>query len=77
MFDNISKERWEQLQWFWGEESSDPDTQEWRDELTSEEAALVSSWDRAFNQGVKSLCQQILHHECECATKMHTPEFHG
>lgn len=76
MLKNISEERYEQLRWCWGEESEDPDTQEWRDELTSEEAKLVSSWDRSFNLGVKSLCQQILYHECVCATKMHTPELH-
>lgn len=69
----ISKERYDLLTWLWGEESDDPETQEWREELTPEEARLVSGWDKAFNLGVKSLCQQILQHEIHCATKMHTP----
>lgn len=76
MFDNISKERYELLQWLWGEESEDPDTQEWRSDLTSAEEQLVASWDKSFNLGVKSLCQQILTHEIHCATKWHTPELH-
>ena len=76
MFTDISKERYEQLSWLWGEETSDPDTQEWRDELTAEEAELVASWDKSFNLGVKSLCQQILRHEPCVATKWHEPELH-
>ena len=76
MFGNITEERYDFLSWCWAEETSDLDTMDWRDELTEEESKLVASWDKAFNLGVKSLCQQILHHECECATKMHTPELH-
>lgn len=73
----ISKERYDYLLWVWGEETDDPETQEWREELTLQEARLVSGWDKAFNLGVKSLCQQILHHEVECATRMHTPSLNA
>ena len=73
MFKNISENRYEFLSWAWGEESDDPETQEWREELTPEEQAVVASWDKAFNDGVKSLCHQILNHECVIATKPYDP----
>lgn len=68
----ITEKRLEYLQWVWGEESEDPETQDWREDLTIEEQRLVATWDRSFNLGVRSLCQQILEHEVTCA-KMHTP----
>ena len=77
MFENISKNRYEFLSWAWGEESNDPETQEWREELTPEEEALIASWDKAYNIGVKSLCRQILNTECSLATRWHEPEFNG
>lgn len=76
MFGNITEERYDCLSMCWAEETSDLDSMDWRDDLTEEESKLVASWDKAFNLGVKSLCQQILHHECECAIKMHIPELH-
>ena len=72
---NISKQRYDELFYLWNEESNDPGTQEWRDELTFDEARLVSSWDKSFNLGVKSLCEQIIRCETAIATVMHTPEF--
>lgn len=48
------------LDHFWGEETSDPETWEWRDELDAEELALVESWDRAYVQGVGTLAEDIL-----------------
>lgn len=77
MLNTISEERYDELSWLWGEESNDPETQEWREELTEDEAKLVASWDKAFNLGVKSLCEQILQHEIHCATRMHNPELHA
>lgn len=56
----ISPDRIDELEWFWGAETSDPETEEWRDELTEAEAALVASWDKAFSLGVKSMCERIL-----------------
>ena len=60
MFNNISQERYDELIWLWGEESNDPDTQEWREELTEEEAALVASWDRSARIEIRKLCEFIL-----------------
>lgn len=56
----ISKERYDYLLWAWGEESEDPETQEWRDELTEAEEMLVSSWDRAARIEIRKLCERIL-----------------
>jgi len=32
----------------WGNETGDPATEEWREELTSEEWALVERWDNNY-----------------------------
>lgn len=56
----ISEKRREYLFWAWGEESEDPETQEWRDELTEAEEMLVSSWDRAARIEIRKLCERIL-----------------
>lgn len=63
----ISEDRKEFLSWCWRYESEDPDTQEWRDELTPEEEELVAGWDRSFNIGFKSLCWKILDHQVAVA----------
>ncbi len=43
----IAYERKEELSQLWGAESNDPDTQEWRYDLTYEERGLVDSWDNS------------------------------
>ena len=57
---DISKLRYDELLILWGEETNDPETQEWREELTIWEARLVESWDRAAYIGVRNLCERIL-----------------
>ncbi|MBD5469120.1 MAG: pentapeptide repeat-containing protein [Lachnospiraceae bacterium] len=42
----IKYERKEELSRLYEKESSDPDTQEWREDLTYEESELVKSWDK-------------------------------
>lgn len=74
---DINKQRYDELLYLWGEETNDPETQEWREDLTIQEARLVASWDKAFNLGVKSLCQQIITAETQLATRWHNPEFHA
>lgn len=71
---SIEQKRLDELRRFWWDETCEPETQEWRDDLTSSEEKLVESWDHAYNLGVKSLCEQILHLERVCATRMYTPE---
>ena len=56
----ITKERFDYLLWAWGEESEDPETQAWREELTEEEAELVDSWDRCARIEIRKLCERIL-----------------
>jgi len=41
----MPEERMDQLLWFWSNESYDPATQEWRKDLTPEEAKKVAFWD--------------------------------
>lgn len=48
----MTEERREDLLHLWWEETSEDWTQEWRDELTPEEAALVDSWDSGFINGI-------------------------
>ena len=56
----VSQTRRDYLDYLWGEETSDPETWEWRDGLDAEELALVESWDRAYAQGVGTLAEDIL-----------------
>ena len=56
----VSQERRDFLDYLWGEETNDPETWEWRDDLNAEELALVESWDQAYAQGVGTLVTDIL-----------------
>lgn len=57
MMDN---ERREDLFRLWGEETSDPETEEWRDDLTPEERDFVAALDNDFSRGMLRLCSVIL-----------------
>lgn len=41
-------------------ETSDPETQAWREALTAEEAELVAAWDDQVEIGMARLCREIL-----------------
>ena len=41
-------------------ETNDPESEEWRNDLTDEEARMVSDWDNRYNNGVLRLCEAIL-----------------
>ena len=56
----VSPERREYLDYLWGDETSDPESWEWRDELDEEERALVESWDQLYAQSVADLSRDIL-----------------
>ena len=56
----VSEERIAWMEWCWDEETSDPESWEWRGELTAEEAALVASWDEAYVRGVRMMSEDIL-----------------
>lgn len=56
----ISKERLEEMEYyFWGE-TNDEDTQEWRDDLNNEEEKMVSEWDERVKKGISNLCGEII-----------------
>jgi len=44
----MNEERIDELMRLWGNETGDPATEEWREELTSEEWALVERWDNNY-----------------------------
>ena len=56
----VSEERIAFLDYLWSEETEDPATMEWRDELNAEEAALVASWDEKYCSAVGTLAMDIL-----------------
>ena len=56
----VSEERIAFLDYLWSEETEDPATMEWRDELNAEEAALVASWDEKYCSAVGMLAMDIL-----------------
>ena len=56
----MTDERREQLYDSWNHETDDPETQEWRDELTPEELEYVERLDNNFVTGVRHICTAIL-----------------
>lgn len=53
-------ERYEELQRYFWDESNDPETQEWREELTADEASMVERWDLQTAKGFSRLATDIL-----------------
>lgn len=56
----VSEERRAWMDWCWNNETSDPETYEWRKELNAEEAALAVSWDEKYCSAVGMLAMDIL-----------------
>ena len=56
----VSEDRRDYLDYLWGEETSDPATWEWRDDLNAEELALVESWDALYANSVRKISEDIL-----------------
>lgn len=55
----VTKERLEEMQDWFGAETNDPETEEWRYELTLEEAAIVERWDNAYEEGFANLVKAL------------------
>ena len=57
----MTEERKSELYALWGNETNDPETEEWREDLTPEEATMVDEWDGAVEAGyiraVAKICQ--------------------
>ena len=57
----VSEERRAWMDFWWDvEDPYDPESMEWRDELTAEELALVESWDEAYARGIRMMSEDIL-----------------
>lgn len=55
----MTDERKQQLYDLWENEVTAED-EEWRDDLTPEEAAMVEEWDNQYDTGTASLASKIL-----------------
>lgn len=56
----MNKAREEYLHDLWDEETDDPETQEWREELTAEEQKVVDLWDDQYDVGMLKLCTAVV-----------------
>ncbi len=59
----ISPEREAELMELFWTESNDPETQEWREELTEAETAFVDQQDNNYWNGMRNIAKKILEHE--------------
>lgn len=57
---NVSEEREAELQDNFWNETNEPEDQEWREELTADEAAMVEQWDLQTAKGFSRLATEIL-----------------
>lgn len=64
-FDEATKklQRYEELQRYFWDETIDPETQEWRGDLTADEATMVEQWDAQTAQGMAKLASDTLLHK--------------
>lgn len=60
---NVPTEREEELEQLFWDETNDPETEEWRDELTADEAAMVEQWDERTAKGFQALLQALAREE--------------
>lgn len=63
----LSPERVTELAENMGEETNEPDTQEWRDNLAWNEKHLVQRWDLEFEQGIQNIAEAF------CAARSSSP----
>ena len=56
----MDKARKAQIDWCLNNETNDPETQEWRDELTPEEQAYVDREDDRYEHAIAAMCSAIL-----------------
>ena len=55
----ITDERRQELASLFWDETNEEWTQEWRDNLTPEEVALVEKWDHDFETGLAEMCEMF------------------
>lgn len=56
----ISEARIKELTDNWNAETNDPETEEWRDDLTPQEAEIIADWDNGYAVGVHKISQDIM-----------------
>lgn len=56
----VSEARKDEMLENWWAETDEEWTEEWRDELTPEETALVEQWDNQYCKGMARMAQAIL-----------------
>jgi len=56
----VSSDRIKELEDCFWSETNDEWTQEWRDDLTPAETALVDEWDRGYDSGINKLITAIV-----------------
>lgn len=57
---DITREREKELLWRMDNETNDPEAQEWRAELTADEAAMVEQLDKAYVSGLAQIAEKVL-----------------
>ena len=62
---DITAEREAELCYCFWEETNEPETQEWREDLTCDEAVMVEQWDEKFIKGYAAIAQKILTYESD------------
>ncbi|MBP3674048.1 MAG: hypothetical protein J6J18_09500 [Oscillospiraceae bacterium] len=63
---DVTAEREEELRSCFWDETNEPDSEEWREDLTEDEAAMVEQWDESSSNGFSRLAQDILNRESDC-----------
>ena len=58
----ISEERLLELEYLYWHETNDEETQEWREKLTDEEEALISTWDKQHEERIQNIWKQLAKH---------------
>ena len=56
----MDKDRKAHIDWCLDSETSDPETQEWREDLTDEARSFVDSLDDRYISGIAAMCSAVL-----------------
>lgn len=67
----IEPERLRQMEDNFWAETSDPASEEWRENLSAEEAGLVADWDELMEAGITKMVEDTVR-----LTKRHMPHIH-
>lgn len=59
----IDQKRLRELEDLYWNETEDPETWDWRDDLTTEEDELIKAWEKKTETGFLKICKDILENE--------------